>query len=205
MGEAGLRTVPVIVRGPVSEKDKLELAIIENVQRADLSPIERARAFAQLQDEFRLTQREIASRMGKSRELVANSLRLLSLPTEIQDALASRKISESQARPLLAVEDIQKQLALFEEILHGNLSVREIKARLRSISSSTGDAEVMSMEVTQIPSMDPEALAIKERLEEFLGTRVDLVKTQKGGKISIGFYSPEELAAILEKILKRNE
>lgn len=166
---AGLRTVPVIIRDIDLERQKLELAIIENIQRADLNAIEAARAFARLQDEFRLTQREIAARLGKSREAIANTLRLLNLPSEIQQAVAGGKLNESQARMLLAVQDIASQMALFEEILRDNLSVREIRNRIR-VTLTPPNEETVAV----IP--DPETAFLKERLEEALGTKVDLRK-----------------------------
>lgn len=196
---AGLYTVPAIIRRPQIEREKLELAIIENIQRADLNPIETARAFACLQDEFKLTQREIAAKVGKSREVIANSVRLLNLPSEIQEAVSDGRINESQARLLLAVEDIVGQRRLFEEILKNNLSVREIRTRVRKIQSPEVAAEKESgREVTA----DPELYALKERLEEFLGTKIDLSRVGETGKITISFYSNEELKAITEKLLK---
>lgn len=195
---AGLRTVPVIIRSEPSEREKLELSVIENIQRADLNPIEAARAFAKLQDEFRLTQREIATRLGKSREVIANTLRLLNLPSEIQEVVAKRLLSESQARMLLAVSDIISQQRLFEEILRENLSVREIRSRLRK------EKEVISEVQGGLLEIDPETAALKEKLEEFFGTKVDFKKEGESGKIIINFYSEEELSSVLNKLLKQN-
>jgi len=197
---AGLNTVPAIVRRPAMEREKLELAVIENIQRADLNPIETARAFARLQDEFRLTQREIAAKVGKSREVVANSVRLLNLPSEIQEAVSSGRVNESQARLLLAVEDIVGQRKLFEEILKNNLSVREIRSRVRNIKDSGVSQTTESNERIR----DPEVQALKEQLEEFLGTKVDVNRFGEGGKLTISFYSSEELKAITDKLLRQN-
>lgn len=190
---AGLPTVPVIVRrGLTSDKEKLELAIIENIQRENLNPIEQAKAFARLQDEFKLTQREIGVRLGKSREVVANAMRLLNLPTEIQEAVGNGKLSESQARLLLTIEDIPTQKQFFADILENNLSVREIRLRI---------ARVKEKAVSQHDAPpDPESLAIKEQLESALGTKVDLKKDGETGKITINFYSQEELQALLQKL-----
>ena len=199
---AGLHTVPAIIRRPQMEREKLELAIIENIQRADLSPIETARAFARLQDEFRLTQREIAAKVGKSREVIANSVRLLNLPSEIQEAVGDGRVNESQARLLLAIEDIPSQRRLFEEILKNNLSVREIKNRVRQIRSPETPVEERS---NNDRAPDPELESLKEQLEGFLGTKIDLSRAGEGGKITINFYSPEELKAITEKLLKQND
>ncbi len=203
---AGLPVVPVIIRSIDLEREKLELAIIENIQRADLNPIESAKAFARLQDEFKLTQREIAVKLGKSREVVANSLRLLNLPTEIQEAVSSRLLSESQARMLLSVSDIPSQKALFDEILNENLSVREIRSRVRS-RLYPEEATIQNPLITPetFVSYDPHTSALKEQLEEFLGTKVDLRKEGDSGKITINFYSEEELSSIIEKLLKQND
>ncbi len=199
---AGLQTVPVIVRRPSIEREKLELAIIENIQRADLNPLEVARAFAKLQDEFRLTQREIAAKLGKSREVIANSVRLLNLPSEIQEAIANGKINESHARLLLTVENIINQRRLFEDILKDNLTVREVKSRVRRIK----EPDLASVENISPKShlVDPELEALKDQLEEFLGTRIDLSQAGDVGKITINFYSAEELKAIADKLLKQN-
>ena len=191
---AGLRTVPAIIRNISGDKEKLELAIIENIQRADLNPIETARAFAKLQDEFKLTQREIAARLGKSREVVANSVRLLNLPSEIQESISAGRVSESQARLLLSIDDISSQRKLFEEILKSNLSVREVKSRIQEINYTNHPNQKF------VPA-NPETDYLKERLEDFLGTKIDLSRAGEGGKITISFYSEEELKAIADKLL----
>ncbi|MEK7624423.1 MAG: ParB/RepB/Spo0J family partition protein [Patescibacteria group bacterium] len=187
----GLEQVPVIVKKIDIEADRLEMAITENLQRADLNPVETARAFAKLQDEFGLTQREIAQRLGKSREAVANTLRLLNLPSNIQDALTQNKINESQARALLAVSDLNQQQALFQELIDNNLSVRDLKEKIK-----TGD-------ISGQPA-DPENNYLENQLEEVLGTRVQISKNQNKGKIIIKFFSPEELDTIIKKICKEN-
>ena len=201
----GLTTVPAIIRQVPVEHEKLELAVTENVQRTNLNPIEFARAIAKLQEDFRLTQREVAARLGKSREAIANTLRLLSLPTEIQEAVATGKVSESQARLLLSVEDIAARDRLFREILTNNLTVREINLRVRQLKGkpvpeSAEEGPVASSTKT----IDPELLALKEELEAALGTPVELRKEGEGGKLTINFYSKEELEGILAK-LKQND
>ncbi len=195
---AGLRTVPAIIRNVSLEREKLEMAVIENIQRADLDPIEEARAYSKLQDEFKLTQREIAARLGKSREVVANRMRLLNLPSEIQEAIISGKVSESQARLLLSVDEMPKQKKLFAELMHSNMSVRDLKTRVSRIKSP--HAAVPESESAVAP--DPEMESLKEQLEEFLGTQVDLTRKGDSGRISISFYSPEDLHGIMDKILK---
>jgi len=196
---AGLHTVPVIVRKETGDREKLELAVIENIQRSDLNPIEFARAVARLQDEFGLTQREISTRLGKSREVIANAVRLLGLPTEIQNAVAEGKISESHARLLLSIGDQALQSEVFEEILKFNLNVRETDARIKRGRG----AKIESRDsITQI---NPEIESLKGRLEEFLGTKVNLKSSGSSGKLTINFYSPEELEMIVDKVIKQND
>src|SRR3990167_5773313 len=117
------------------------MAVIENVQRADLNPIEAARAYARLQDEFGLTQREVAARLGKSREVIANTVRLLSLPTMIQDAISKNQISESQGRLLLTVDNQAQQQALFEDLLRSTMSVRELRSRIQGLQKPVGSVD----------------------------------------------------------------
>ncbi len=188
----GLQTVPVIIREPLIDREKLELAVIENVQRENLNPIEFARAAARLQDEFGMAQREVAARLGKSREVIANAVRLLSLPSEIQEAVAGKKISESHARLLLSIGDQQAQEKLFREILGDNPTVREVQARVKRIKK--GDYKT--------GFVDPDITSLREELEEYLGTKVDLMSKGESGKITINYYSPEELDSIIEKLLK---
>jgi ParB family chromosome partitioning protein len=191
----GLRTVPAIVKHVSVGREKLELAIIENIQRSDLNPVEEARAYSRLQDEFRMTQREIASRLGKSRETVANAMRLLNLPSEIQTALEMGQLNESQARLLLQVDDIARQKDLFYSILADKPSVRALKQRIKDFSSPR----------IEVRSVDPTLDAIKSRLEEILGTRVDIKTEGDKGKITINFYSSEELSSLIEKLVKQND
>jgi ParB family chromosome partitioning protein len=191
---AGVPRIPAIIRSVGARREQLELAILENVQRENLTPIETARAFARLQDEFGLTQREIGTKLGKSREVVANTLRLLNLPTLIQQALEEGKINESQGRLLLAVADLRSQEQLFQEIIHDNLSVRELKSRIRTIAGkSVPKAEY-------VPESDPETSDVKERLELFFGAPVQVQKNGETGKIVISFYSPEELQNIVSRL-----
>ena len=186
---AGLREVPVVIREDFSEKVKLELAIVENVQREDLNPLDRALAFKKLFDEFKLAHKDIAKRIGKSREYVSNSIRLLGLPQDMLDALRNGKITEGHTRPLLMLVDREaEQRALFKDILNRNLSVRE--------------AEKMSREVAQDRArrkdfVDPEIKTIENKFREALGTRVLIEKKGNGGRISIDYFSEEDLRALL--------
>ena len=198
----GLLTVPAIVRGDTPEVEKLEISIIENIQRANLNPIESARAIARLQDEFNLTQREIAVRLGKSREVVANTLRLLNLPTDIQDAIAEGRVGESQARILLSIDDPAAQRRALERLLSDNLSVRELK---RVVNKEKERSEGPSFSSTPTPYVDPETSYLKDQLEEALGTKVEFKRDGKSGKIIINFYSQEELNALMGKIFKQSD
>lgn len=195
----GLERVPAIVRSIMKDTEKLELAIVENLQRENLNAIETARAYAKLQDEFGLTQREVAARLGKSRETIANTLRLLSLPSEIQDAVAKNKINESQARLLLTIEEVATQMALFHELINNSLSVRELRMRIGRVPRKDA-GENKRREANE----DPEVQHIEERLMEVLGAKVTVQKHGEAGKVIIQFHSPEELEGIIEKI-KPNE
>lgn len=188
----GLPQVPVVVRKNPEEREKLELAIVENLQRENLNPIESARAYAKLQDHFGLTQREIAVRLGKSREVIGNAVRLLSLPSYIQESLGKNQLSESQARLLLVVDNTMQQQQLFNDIVQNNLSVRELKSRIaRARNKNTQDDEGVT---------DPEFARLEAELQETLGAKVKLQKQGNAGKILIDFSSIEELRNILQKI-----
>ena len=187
---AGLSQIPAIIKEAQPDKVKLEIALIENLQRQDLNPIEKARAFKKLIDEFGMLQREVAEKVGKSREVVANTLRLLTLPEEMQQAVAAGKITEGHTRPLLMLSLLpEDQKQLYENILVNNLSVRDAERKARHIAQDR--ARVL---------LDPETRALQEKLENILGTRVHIDKRGPKGKISIEFFSEEELKAISEKI-----
>jgi ParB family chromosome partitioning protein len=192
----GLETVPAIIRNIDTQKERLELAIIENIQRQNLNPIETARAFARLQDEFRLTQREIAARLGKSRETIANALRLLDLPAQIQDAIASGKISETHGRMLLVINDPKIQQKLFEDLLNYNLSTRELKRKINYLISPPKEKLFPYEHKNQI---NPEIKMLEEKLKLTFGTPVKIYQEGKNGKIIIEFYSDEEFKNIISK------
>lgn len=187
--KVGLRTVPVVIRHVGIDRERLELAIIENVQRENLGPLETARGYARLQDEFRLTQREIATRIGKSRETVANTLRLLHLPSEIQQALDRGEINESHALLLLQINDISRQRDMFQSILRTKPSVRDLKAIIKKAKAGL-----------EAHHLSPELISLQSRLEEFLGTKTQIDDDGGRGKITINYYSPEELNALIHKL-----
>jgi len=194
----GLERVPAIIKSVPTDRERLELAIIENIQRENLNPIETARAYSKLQDQFGLTQREIAVRVGKSREAVANAIRLLNLPTQIQDAVSGSKINESQARLLLMIADPKEQQLLFEDLILNNLSVRQLRTRIMA------KKEAIARPVDSVMP-DVETAQIEEQLREALGTKVRVQKEGQGGKVTINYYSPEELQGIIDKLTKAKE
>lgn len=192
----GLERVPAIIRQADVARERLELAIIENLQREDLNPIETARAFARLQDEFRLTQREIAVRLGKSREAIANTLRLLDLPTEIQDAVSRGEISESHGRLLLAIEDGPAREGLFRELLGRRMTTRELKDRVERLRPGRPRAADVAVH------LPPELKDLQDQLSSNLGAPVKIEQHGDTGRITISFYSGEELKNILERLAR---
>lgn len=187
----GLPHIPAIIRSDTSDKVKLELALVENLQRADLNPMEKARAFKQLIDQFGLRQIDVAEKIGKSREVVANTLRLLTLPEAMQEAVALGKITEGHTRPLLMLSGHpEDQTQLYQNILAQSLSVRDAERAARNIARERVRA-----------SLDPETRMLQEKLENALGTRVHIERKGPKGKISIEFFSEEELKSISEKIV----
>lgn len=197
---AGLMQVPSIIRsGEQTDKMKLEMAIIENLQREDLNPIERAKAFSQLAKEFNLTHAEIAKKVGKSREYVSNSIRLLLLPEEMIQAIPARKISEGHSRPLLMLSDRpEEQMTLFKEIVSKALTVREAEQISRRIATDKLRRKDHLL--------DPQVLEMETQLSERYGTRVRVEKKdQERGKISIDFYSEDDLNKILQMLSEDKE
>lgn len=191
---AGLDFIPAIIRQRTEGKQKLELALVENVQRQDLNALEKAKGYEKLIKEFGLTQKEVGERIGQSRELVANTIRLLNLPIKIQRAIESGKISEGHGRTILSITDNNQRLSFLNEIISKNLTVRAAESLGRQVK---GVAKRVSKTY-----YDPQMKQFESQLEEFLGTRVKLAKSGSHGHILIEFYSSEELNAILDKILK---
>jgi ParB family chromosome partitioning protein len=190
---AGLTMVPAILRN-VSEQGQLELALIENLQRADLSPLEMADAYRTLSEEFSLTHEQIAERVGKSRTSVTNTLRLLNLPDQVRKALAEELISEGHARALLSLPNSNAQRAALSTILNLELNVRQTEALVKKLSGEK------PLPVPK-PGPSPEVQALESQLRNFFGTKVNLNKSGNGGKLVIYYYSDEELNNILDKIL----
>ena len=216
--EAGLRTVPAIVK-EATPRQRLELALVENLQRQDLNPLETAQAYRQLVEEHGLTQDSVAERVGKSRAAVANALRLLRLPGPARDALASAAISEGHARAILACADQRDQEALLEEIVEQGLSVRQTEELARrgargSGASSQGPRvgdqgpEVRGQEQVRFAGsgarergfQSPDIAALEERFRQALGTKVQLYRGRRGGRLVVHFYSDDELQGLYEAI-----
>ena len=187
--------VPVIIRVGDTSMMKLELAIIENLQREDLNSVDRARAFSRLVEEFKFTHNEIAKKIGRSREYVSNTLRILSLSEEILNALSEGKITEGHTRPILMLVDHpEEQIVLFKEILYKKITVREAERLARKIAYD----RVRKKEF--IP--DPEITELEEEFQDKLGTRVHIDRKELGGQIKIDFFSIEDLRTILDSINK---
>ncbi|MDB5224841.1 MAG: parB [Candidatus Adlerbacteria bacterium] len=194
---AGLKAVPAIIReAEDDDKTKLELAIIENLQREDINPIDRARAFSQLVTEFGLKHTEIAEKIGKSREYVSNTIRLLAMPPEMQQALAEGKISEGHTRPILMLSDrAAEQATLFREIMLKRLTVRDAESIARRIATD----RVRKKEYMYAP----EILQMERELASALGTRVTIEPQTNGGKLQIDYMTEEDLRTILFSLQQR--
>jgi len=195
---AGLTAVPAIVRAELSDRAKLELALIENVQREDLNSIEEARAYQRLIDEFLLTQEQVAKKVGKSRPAIANILRLLNLPAQIQRAVIEGKITEGHARGILPLEDNrEQQIQVFEWIVREGVTVRDVENRVRELKNLPLKPYIRQ---TAKGATDPEVRQLEDDLRARLGTKVRLQKTGNSGKIMIEFYSQEEFDNLLKRL-----
>ncbi|MBX4187821.1 MAG: ParB/RepB/Spo0J family partition protein [Candidatus Doudnabacteria bacterium] len=193
---AGLSKVPVIVRDAMEEQQKLELALIENIQRHNLDAIEEAQAYQQLIDQYNLTQEEVAKKVGKGRTTVTNMIRLLNLPLKIQRAIADGGITEGHGRAILGLIGMEKQLALFDLVVSENMTVRQVEDRVREIMERPKQIK------GQRPNADPELQAIETELRGKLGTKVRVQKNGDSGRITIDFFSQEELNSFLDKMHK---
>lgn len=188
---AGLQKVPVIIKSGMQDQTKLEVALIENIQRQELNPIEEAMAYEKLMKSFGMTQEQVAQKVGKSRPAVANTVRLLNLPAEIQRAIIEGKISEGHARAILGLSGIERQLALYKMIVDQGLNVRQVEAKVR---------ELMARPRLEAAGPDPKTIAIENALRSKLGTKVRIEKRGRGGKIMIEFFSDEELDDLIGKM-----
>jgi len=191
-GIAGLKRVPITIRS-AGAQSSLELALIENIQREDISALECARAYRKLMDEFGLTQEQVADKVGKSRPAVANAVRLLRLPARILEGLEKGEITEGHAKALLSVDNEALQLAIFDQILKRGMTVREVE---QAAKARAGAKRAKKPGVVD-PS-DPNWVALQQSASEFLGTPVKLEGSEKGGRIYIDFFSEEDLLRIMD-------
>jgi ParB family chromosome partitioning protein len=193
--QAGLESIPAIIR-EANELEGIELALIENVQRSDLSPLETAEAYRQLSEEFHLSHDQIAAQVGKSRASVTNTLRLLKLLPAIQTSLVEGKITEGHARALLSLSTPQAQLAAWQTILLKEMNVRQAEELVRKLSGQKPEKPPKI-------SLSPEMTELEARLRESLGTKVTLHQKRSGGTMTIHYYSSEELDALARRILDK--
>ncbi|MBI3994431.1 MAG: ParB/RepB/Spo0J family partition protein [Nitrospirae bacterium] len=189
---AGLQKIPAVLH-EASDAEAVELALIENVQRQDLNPIETAKAYRRLIEEFHLTQEDVAKRVGKERSSVANTLRLLNLAPELQEAIASDRLSMGHAKVLLSLTGLQPQLRLARQILQKELSVRAAESLVKRWSTTSQK---------RVPKTDATLAEVEERLMRYLGTRVRIALAKEGGQIAIRYHGPADLNRLLELILK---
>jgi len=196
---AGLGTVPVIIRDYTDQK-RLEISLIENIQRSDLNPIEEAAAYKNLMDFSNLSQDELAMRMGKNRSTVANALRLLKLPIEIQKSIEEGKVSSGHARALLSVTDVKDRDKLYRDILASEVSVRETEKRANALNNEKSGKAKPAKEADggKAPKRPPELDAMEEKFIGKLGTKVVIEGDMNKGKIHIDYYSMEDLERLYE-------
>jgi ParB family chromosome partitioning protein len=194
----GLAEVPVVVK-EATPQAMLEIALIENIQRADLNPLEEALAYHQLMDEFGLTQEAVADRVGKARSTVANAVRLLDLPDEVKQAVNRGEISGAHARTLAALPTPEMQTAVLRNILKYHWNVRQTEAVVQKMKAGN---KPRPRRTQQLP---PELAVLESQFRDSLGTRVSIHKGEKGGRIVIHYYSDEELQAIYEAIVKNEQ
>jgi ParB family chromosome partitioning protein len=203
-GRAGLKTVPALVR-EVSERQAFELALIENIQRADLNPIEEAEAYRRLIEEHQLTQEACAERLGKDRSVIANGLRLLRLPDEVKTALASGALAMGHARALLGLADDEAIRKASAQVIDRGLSVRETEKLVRKAKGPAAKAPATEPDGSgdgEAKASSPQVRSLEEQLQRALGTRVKLLDKGGGkGRIEIEFFSHEELERLLSRLL----
>ncbi len=190
--QAGLERVPVVVREAASDRDLLEIALVENLQREDLNPLEAASAYLRLKEEFHLTQEDVARRVGKDRATVANSLRLLRLPAAVRERVRAGEISAGHARALLALATPDDQEAVAAEIVRRALSVRQTEKRIASLAAGG--------KLRKEARRDPFTRDAEEKLSRRLGARVRITRRRRGGRVEIAFGSEEELIGLFERL-----
>ena len=190
---ASLRKIPAVVR-QVSDSEALEIALIENLQREDLNPLDEARGYRELIRRFKVTQEQLAKKLGRDRSTITNALRLLNLPEEVKRGLEESKITVGHARAMLGLGDERQIIAVYRTVLHRGLSVRQVEAMVRQ------RLKPRVIRKGAVPALDPEIGSIEQRLMRKLGTRVKILGRGGQGKIEIEFYSSDDLTRILEAI-----
>lgn len=193
----GLATIPAYVLDVETDEEMLELSIIENIHREDLNPIELAKGYQRLIDECHLTQEEVAQKVGKDRSTVANFLRLLKLPPQIQDSVSRGELSMGHARALINLEDPAEQLSIWRRAVRENLSVRRVEELVRQAAKR---AVSKPAPATREVSLTPEEQEVENRLRRALATQVRLLPRKRGGKIEIEYYSDSDLTRLLELV-----
>jgi ParB family chromosome partitioning protein len=188
---AGLVKIPAIIKEAMVDQTKLEVALIENIQRRELNPIEEAQAYERLMKTFSMTQEQVAKKVGKSRPAVANTVRLLNLPAEIQRGVIEGKITEGHARAILGLIEPERMLLMYKQILDQGLNVRQVEGKVR---------ELTVRKQMDAVAPDPKLMAIETELRGHLGTQVKIQRQGKGGKIMIEFFSDEELEEIVHRM-----
>jgi ParB family chromosome partitioning protein len=186
----GWEEIPAVIAGKLSKEDMLELSLIENLQREDLNPIDTARGYKRLLEECLLTQAEVAQRIGKDRSSVANTMRILNLPDEVQELIGDGKLSEGHARAILSLSGEREQIALSQRVVKEELSVRK--------TEDLAHPERRTLIIRKRAKSSPAFFDIEEKLKQYFGTSVKVLGKEKGGKIEIEFYSEEDLSRILE-------
>ncbi len=199
---AGEETIPAIVK-EIEESTLLQVALIENLQREDLNPIEEATAYKRLINEFKMTQEELSRKLGKSRATIANTMRLLQLPDKLKNALLEGKINEGQARPLLAVKETQLQEEIAEKIVNNKLTARDVEKKVSQSKKKESGEDEKGVEKRKEEEIFWEEL--REDLQTSLGTRVRIKKNKHGGVIEIDFFGEEDLERVLSLIKGKNK
>lgn len=193
---AGMQKVPAIIKGEMIDQTKLEVALIENIQRQELNPIEEAQAYDKLIKQFSLTQEQVAKKVGKSRPAVANTVRLLNLPAEVQRLVIEGKLSEGHARALLGLTDPEKMILMAKKAIEDTWTVRQVEQKVRELSARK------QMDAANV---DPKIMAMESELRIKLGAQVKIQRQGQGGKITIDFYSDEELQDIIQKMAEQQQ
>jgi len=197
--KAGLEAVPVVIRQVADDRELLELALVENLQRSDLNPIEEAEAYAALQEKFGLSQEEVATRVGKARTTVTNALRLLRLPDEVLDLLREGRLTAGQARPLLGLQDTDEQIRLADRAVRDGLSARDLERLAADPKEERPKPKKPDRPV------EVHTAAAEERLTRRLQTRVEIKRQGKGGHLRLHFHSEEELMRLFDVLIERGE